>query len=310
MQTFKPTPLHEYEASNTPHPTPTGPEFAAPPVMHYEDTYSSAHAGIDRSKMRILILIVGVITLIVFIIVIALLGKTPKIEAPLTVENNQVVTHNPAPTLSDDGSIVVTTPKNGDSLEAPFIITGQAKGYWFNQGFFPISIYDTDRNLVHQTYAIAQGDWTNPDTIIPFKATIDKFDKTPVKRAGHVVFRKGNIIQGMADKEFLIAVEFTKKSRNTAATTPTAACRDGKDNDGDGLIDVRDPGCHSDQNAANSTTFLINGTTEIESAPTVTPTPIQTGATTYTPGGPCGGYAKNLPGVKDGTPLDCFGMPM
>jgi LPXTG-motif cell wall-anchored protein len=40
-----------------------------------------------------------------------------------------------------------------------------------------------------------------------------------------------------------------------AAAEAGTQCSDGKDNDGDGKIDIADPGCHTDGNAANAGSF-------------------------------------------------------
>lgn len=294
MQTFRPTPLHDYEASGSPAPMPP----QQPQYQQYAPHPMEAHhAEMDKKKFRTLILIMAVITLIVFVIIIALLngGRTKEIRSSAAIT-----------TAQDDGSIKIESPKNGEAIAPPLVITGQAKGYWYNRGFFPVAIYDVDKNLVAQTYAIAEGDWTSQDAMVPFRATISSYDKVPVKKAGHIVFEKGNSVPGATNSEFLVAVEFTKKSRQTPAATtkkPTStsgtgtsgsgtqtpaatipACRDGKDNDGDGLVDTLDPGCHTDNNAANTSTFNLNDTNEVNAVtpPAGTNTGTNTGTGTGT----------------------------
>src|SRR5205823_3424343 len=43
---------------------------------------------------------------------------------------------------------------------------------------------------------------------------------------------------------------------------PAPACSDGRDNDGDGLIDAQDPGCHTDGNAGNAASYNPQDTDE------------------------------------------------
>src|SRR5206468_4913032 len=50
------------------------------------------------------------------------------------------------------------------------------------------------------------------------------------------------------------------KGTNGGGSNP--ACSDGKDNDGDGLIDANDPGCHSDGNANNPASYDSTDTSE------------------------------------------------
>jgi LPXTG-motif cell wall-anchored protein len=49
-----------------------------------------------------------------------------------------------------------------------------------------------------------------------------------------------------------------------ASETGTKECSDGIDNDGDGKIDAKDPGCHSDNNAGNSDSYNPNDNDETD----------------------------------------------
>ena len=49
-----------------------------------------------------------------------------------------------------------------------------------------------------------------------------------------------------------------------AEVAGTPACSDGIDNDGDGKIDAKDPGCHSDNNANNPDSYNPNDTSEVD----------------------------------------------
>jgi hypothetical protein len=63
-------------------------------------------------------------------------------------------------------------------------------------------------------------------------------------------------------------------ARAGAGETPPQ-CSDGADNDGDGLVDAADPGCHSDGNAGNPASYVPSDNDETNGQPTgssVTPT--------------------------------------
>jgi len=178
-----------------------------------------------------------------------------------------------------------------------------------------------------KTYAIAQGDWNQLDTMVPFKVTVDAYDAQPTKKAGHIVFKKANTGNGVTGSEYLVVVEFGKKAAATKTTTTTTtktttnntgpatpACRDDKDNDGDGLVDARDPGCHTDANASNITSYEINKTSEVNTVVTPTDPVTPTNPTTSKcyPNGCATNNPKNYNGsivVPDGTPLNAFGFP-
>lgn len=319
MQTFNPTPLQNFGASGTPSPSPT-PEQND---MQWSPHHSNMGGHSQKDKNRIFILIVVVILFILFIVVLVATGKSrafSKLQA-------SAYETTPAAMKTDDGSIAISTPQNGAILVPPFTILGQAKGYWFNQGLFPVTIYDTDKKVVMKTYAIAQADWNQVDAMVPFKVTVDGYDTQPTKKQGHIVFKKANTASGVNDSEYLVVVEFGKKAaaiktattgtKTTTTTGTTPACRDDKDNDGDGLVDSRDPGCHTDTNAGNISTYEINKTSEVNVVVTPTPTPTPTTPPTGTakscyPNNCAINNPKNYNGsviVPDGTPLNAFGFP-
>lgn len=65
-------------------------------------------------------------------------------------------------------------------------------------------------------------------------------------------------------------IAVTSTSTDTGTSTP-AVCSDQQDNDGDGLIDSADPGCHTDGDAGNSGSYDPNDSSEVnESAPAPT----------------------------------------
>lgn len=65
--------------------------------------------------------------------------------------------------------------------------------------------------------------------------------------------------------------ETTAASESVSTAPPESggpACSDRTDNDGDGLIDAADPGCHTDGNASNPSSYNPNDTSEADRAPT------------------------------------------
>ena len=61
-----------------------------------------------------------------------------------------------------------------------------------------------------------------------------------------------------------------------AAVEAGPQCSDGKDNDGDGKVDIKDPGCHSDGDARNPDSFRPNDNDETDAAapPPSSPDPV------------------------------------
>jgi LPXTG-motif cell wall-anchored protein len=67
-------------------------------------------------------------------------------------------------------------------------------------------------------------------------------------------------------KETTAATEAVSVAPKGAETGPQ--CSDGIDNDGDGVIDIADPGCHSDGNANNPASFDPGDPSEADAPPT------------------------------------------
>jgi hypothetical protein len=88
--------------------------------------------------------------------------------------------------------IVLTSPQPGTRITSPVTLTGKARGYWFFEASFPISVVNWDGLIIGEGIAQAQGEWMTED-FIPFTATIDfTFDpETPYNR-GALILKKDN----------------------------------------------------------------------------------------------------------------------
>ncbi len=65
----------------------------------------------------------------------------------------------------------------------------------------------------------------------------------------------------------LAQVRLAHAEVTAAACTKVPQCSDGVDNDTDKLIDIADPGCHTDGDAANAATYVASDDNEIDDAP-------------------------------------------
>ncbi len=88
--------------------------------------------------------------------------------------------------------IRVTTPTPQSTVSSPITIEGTARGTWFFEGSFPVSIVNWDGLIVGEGTATAEGEWMTED-FVPFTAsityTIDP--QTPYNR-GAVILKKDN----------------------------------------------------------------------------------------------------------------------
>lgn len=88
--------------------------------------------------------------------------------------------------------IRVHTPEIGGTVSNPIQVAGEARGYWFFEGSFPVIVVDWDGRIIGEGYATAEGDWMTED-FVEFTGTVEFNLPTdvPYKR-GSIIFRKDN----------------------------------------------------------------------------------------------------------------------
>jgi hypothetical protein len=83
--------------------------------------------------------------------------------------------------------------------KSPLKITGEARGTWFFEASFPVTIVNWDGLIIGQGIAQAKPDPANPDggvnwmteNFVPFEAEL-KFTKPDYKNDGAIIFQKDN----------------------------------------------------------------------------------------------------------------------
>lgn len=94
----------------------------------------------------------------------------------------------PVPVSKTD-LIKIESLHDGDSIQSPLIVSGQARGNWFFEASFPIKILDKDGKVIGQGHAEAQAEWMTGN-FVPWKAVISFI--APASGKGEVVFMKDN----------------------------------------------------------------------------------------------------------------------
>lgn len=119
---------------------------------------------------------------------------------PLEQANNQTATTTPAatstapvatttPSLAD--LIVVTSPSAGASVGSTSLsATGEARGTWYFEASFPVTLKDASGKTIAQAPAEAQSDWMTAD-FVPFKITLT-YPAQPKGSKGTLVFHNDN----------------------------------------------------------------------------------------------------------------------
>jgi len=93
------------------------------------------------------------------------------------------------------------------TISSPITIEGAARGFWFFEGSFPISVLDERENIISQSIATSQGNWMTKN-FVPFKATVEFGVDFP--QNGTIIFKKNNP-SGLAqnDDQLIIPVKLS-----------------------------------------------------------------------------------------------------
>lgn len=87
--------------------------------------------------------------------------------------------------------IVTSTPRPGDTVASPLVVSGQARGNWYFEASFPIAVEDAQGNIIGEGYAEAQGEWMTTD-FVPFTSIEISFPPQEPGSSGMLVLYKHN----------------------------------------------------------------------------------------------------------------------
>ncbi len=87
--------------------------------------------------------------------------------------------------------ITVDFPKPNTVVTSPLIVTGRARGNWFFEASFPVSLVNWDGLIIAQGIATAKGDWMTTE-FVPFEAVLE-FEKPDLyPERGALILQKDN----------------------------------------------------------------------------------------------------------------------
>lgn len=86
--------------------------------------------------------------------------------------------------------IVVDEPKSGQKIVSPLVVKGKARGTWFFEASFPITLVNWDGLIIAEHYAEASGDWMTEE-FVPFEARLE-FKKPEFNERGTLILKKDN----------------------------------------------------------------------------------------------------------------------
>ncbi len=104
-----------------------------------------------------------------------------------------------------DDLIRVESPQPESVIANPLVITGEARGNWFFEGEFPVTLTNWDGLIVAEASATADGEWMT-ENFVPFTATLE-FETPEFGDNGFLILRKANpsgLPENDAAKEFQV----------------------------------------------------------------------------------------------------------
>lgn len=102
--------------------------------------------------------------------------------------------------------IVLDYPQPNDVVTSPLVIKGKAKGTWFFEGDFPVTLYYGVKSDFVDTYATAKGEWMTTE-YVEFEATIN-FPVPPTNDGLLVLIKDNPSDMRELDKSFSVKVRF------------------------------------------------------------------------------------------------------
>ena len=88
-----------------------------------------------------------------------------------------------------DTDPIILAPDLSRPLVSPLNLAGEARGFWFFEGQFPIKLIDDKNNVVATATAKAKGEWMTTE-FVTFSATLNF--KNPEAKKGELILIKDN----------------------------------------------------------------------------------------------------------------------
>jgi len=112
--------------------------------------------------------------------------------------------------------IRVFEPNPSQAIKSPLSIRGEAKGTWFFEATFPVSLVDGEGNIIATGFVTAQDEWMTEE-FVTFAGTLE-FEK-PKVHSGVLILRNDNP-SGLPqyDKEYQVPINFSNGNGLTKIT--------------------------------------------------------------------------------------------
>lgn len=96
----------------------------------------------------------------------------------------------PPPVVRDTGDrIRVSEPAPNAAVRSPLTVRGEARGTWYFEASFPVTLLDASGRILAQAPAQAEGEWMT-ENYVPFRVTLTF--QTPPPGSGTLLLEKDN----------------------------------------------------------------------------------------------------------------------
>lgn len=112
------------------------------------------------------------------------------------------------PASDKSNIIVVASPIKDSEVSSPLRVAGRAKGSWFFEGSFPITLTDAYGNVIGQSHVTAQGEWMT-ENFVPFIGDLE-FSNYIKGSQGTLILQKDNP-SGLPEYDDAITIPVTFK---------------------------------------------------------------------------------------------------
>ncbi|MFC1733314.1 Gmad2 immunoglobulin-like domain-containing protein [candidate division KSB1 bacterium] len=113
--------------------------------------------------------------------------------------------------LEKNDMIHISFPRPNGEISSPLTIVGEARGYWFFEGDFPIVLTDSAGDIIAEHYATAQGEWMTED-FVSFTSTIE-FEMPAYGGRGALILKKDNP-SGLSENDDSLEIPVLFKNKN------------------------------------------------------------------------------------------------
>lgn len=135
----------------------------------------------------------------------------------------QTFTENIGNELEKTDLIRIDSPRPNQIISNPLTITGQARGNWFFEASFPVTLTDWDGKIIAEGIATAQSEWMTSD-FVPFEATLTfVVDKDVYSNRGFLILQKDNP-SGLPEHDDALEIPVIFAGVNEAVTPSPVAC--------------------------------------------------------------------------------------